>query len=200
VDGPGRAHQILQEAELEAQALVEAARQKAASLEQEGYREGWLQGRAEVLGEARGELQQLMAALEAGALRVRAMEDDFRTQACETIAGLALAVAERILRAEIVQDPEATLRGVRAALAVLLEQGSEQGEVLVRVHPTQHATIQEHRAGLLAVAEGVPALRVLPDPAIEAGGCLVEAPGCLVDATIAAQLEEARRRLREAPQ
>jgi flagellar biosynthesis/type III secretory pathway protein FliH len=37
------------------------------------------------------------------------------------------------------------------------------------------------------------------DPTVPVGGCVVETPHSMVDATFPAQLEEARRRLREEP-
>jgi len=190
-----RAHQILQEAEQEAQTLLGAARQKAASLEQEGYRDGLLQGRAEAFAEARTGIQQLVTALGAGAARLRSLEEEFRRHAGETVIDLALAVAERILRAEVARDSRATLRVVQAALDAL----PEHGEVVVWIHPDQCAMLQDHRSELLAAAEGATALRILGDPTVEAGGCRVETPGSLVDATLSGQLEEARRRLRGDP-
>lgn len=191
-----RAHQILREAEREAQALVEAARQSSAARVEEAYREGWLQGRAEAVAQAGGQIQQVAAGLGAAAAQLCALAEEFRAQAGETIVSLALAVAEGICRREMLQDPDAVLRSVRAALALL----PEPAEIRVRLHPDQLALIQQHRDELLGTTETVTSIRLLPDPSIEPGGCLVEAPGCLLEATLAAQLEEAGRRLRGDPQ
>jgi flagellar assembly protein FliH len=195
-----RSHQILHRAELEAQALVESARQRAAVLAQEGYRDGRLQGRAEAFAEVQSGLQQLLAALEAAGKRLRDLEEDFRARSEETVISLAVEVAGRILRAEVAKDPGATLRSVRAALAVLGERGGEPGEIVVRVHPDQCELL---RGRPWPPVNGLPAgtaLRFTPDPNMEAGGCLVETPTYLVDATLASQLDEARRRLCEEPQ
>ena len=188
-----RAHTILHRAEQQAQALMGSARQRAAAAVEAGYREGSLQGHAEALAESRGRLQRLGTSLEDAVGRIHVLEEEIRGQGPETIVRLALAVAERIVRTHTAQDPEVVLRAARTALAVL----PEPGEVLVRLHPDQEALLQAHRAELLAIREGVTTLRFLPDAAIEPGGCLVEAPTCLVDATVAAQLEEAGRRLRD---
>lgn len=198
---PGRkdrrlhAHQILREAEREAQALVEAARQKAAALTEEAYREGKLQGRGEALAEAREHCQAGAAALEAAARRLRSLDEEFRTKAGEAIVSLALAVAEHVCRREIRQDPALILSTIREALTLL--PGLE--EIVVRLHPEQFALIQEHRNELLGTQDAMRALRLVADPRIEPDGCLVETPGCLVDASLPAQLEEARRRLRGDP-
>jgi flagellar assembly protein FliH len=171
---------------------MEAARQKAAAAVEAGHREGRLQGHAEALAESRERLQRLVAALETAAARIGALEEEVRSQGAETVVRLALAVARRILGAEASQEPAVVLRAAQTALHLL----PESGEVVVRVHPDQHAILQAHRGELLEAREGVTSLRFQADTAIEPGGCLVEAPGSLADATIAAQLEEAGRRLR----
>jgi flagellar assembly protein FliH len=194
-NGRARAHQIMREAEREAQALVEAARHKAASLAQEGYQDGRLQGRAEGLAETRAQHQQLVAALEAGVARLRVLEEEFRAAAGALVVDLGLAVARRICRAAIVQDPTIVLDTVRGALALL----PENGEAVVRVHPDHLAMIREQQPKQLESVEGAISPRLVPDPAVEPGGCLVETPGCLVDATLSGQIEEAGRRLRGDP-
>ena len=103
-------------------------------------------------------------------------------------------MAERILRAEVTQDPEGILRVVRAALAAL----PEPEETVVRVHPDAAALLQAHREEFGEATSERPALRIVGDPMVAAGGCLVETPHSVVDATFPAQLDEARRRLLEA--
>ncbi len=195
-DPAARAHQIVREAEREAQTLVEAARQRAAIVAQEGYREGRLQGRAEALAEGRGRLQQAAGGLEAAAARLHTLEAEFRARVSETIVSLALAVAERICRAEIAHDPAVILRAVQEAVGLL----PEPGDVVVRVHPEQLAMLQEHRAGGPGTGGIATGLRFLSDPTVDPGDCLVETPDCLVDATLATQLEAARQRLRSIPE
>ncbi len=190
-----RGPQTIREAERAAQSLVEAARQKAAILAQEGYRDGRLQGHAEALAEARDRCRQVARALEAAVERLHGLEEAFHSQATEAIVSLALAVAERLCREVVAQDPAAILSTVRTALTLL----PEAEEVTLRVHPDQAAMLQSHREELLGLLEGARSFRLLPDPAVESGGCLVEGPGGLVDATLAAQLAEAGRRLRGEP-
>jgi len=186
-----RAQQILREAEQEAQVLVTAARQKAAALTEEAYREGKLQGRAEALAEARERCQAGAAALEAAARQLQSLDEEFHTKAGEAIVSLALAVAEHVCRREIRQDPALILSTIREALTLL----PELEEIVVRLHPEQCAFIQDHRNELFGTQDAMRALRLVADPRIEPDGCLVETPGCLVDASLPAQLEEARRRL-----
>ena len=186
-----RAHQRLGEAERQAQALLAAARQKAARVTEEAIRDGRLQGQAEGRSEARASLQALVTGLTAAGARLQTLEETFRTQAPAIITELALAVAGRLCRAAAAQEPAAILETVREALALL----PEPGEVTVRIHPDHFAILQDHWLGLSDYLGEAAALQFLADPAVEAGGCIVEAAGGLVDATLAGRLEEARRRM-----
>jgi flagellar assembly protein FliH len=109
------------------------------------------------------------------------------------VVDLALAVAERILHAQIARDPAAILNVVRNALALL----PSPGEIVIRIHPDALALLQAHRDALEDIVPDATSLRIIGDPSLSVGGCVVETPHSLVDATFPAQLEEARRRLRE---
>jgi len=188
-------HARLEQAESQAQALMASARQKAAALLEEARREGARQGRAEGLVEARQGLHELASSLAASCERLRALETECRARLEELVVTLALATAERVLHLEVAQNPAAILEQVRSALAVLPAGGED---IIVRVHPTCAERLREHREELMESTRGSAGLRVVGDPAVAAGGCIVETPHSVVDATFPVQLDEARRRLLEA--
>jgi len=189
------AHAALERVERQAQALMEAARHKASALMEAGRREGLVQGRAEAIAEAQNGLRDLTQSVSSAAERLQALETECRMRADEMVVSLALAVAERILQVEIVRDPNAILGIVRGALALL----PTPKEVAIRIHPEAVALLQAHRDALQDAAPEAEHLRIVSDPGVSAGGCVVETPHSMVDATFPAQLEEARRRLREEP-
>jgi flagellar biosynthesis/type III secretory pathway protein FliH len=190
-----RAETALERAERQAQALMESARRKASVLMDEARRDGLLQGRAEALADAQATLRTLTESLVAARDRLHALETEFRGRCDALVVDLALAVAERILGAEVARDPEVTLRTVKTALMSL----PAPDHVVVRVHPAAAELLQAHRQALQDVAPDRPGLRVTGDPAVAPGGCVVETPHSVVDATFSAQLGEARRRLLEIP-
>jgi len=113
------AHATLERVERQAQALMEAARHKASALMEAGHREGLVQGRAEAIAEAQNGLRDVTQSVSKAAERLQALETECRTHADEMVVSLALAVAERILQVEIARDPNAILKIVRGALALL---------------------------------------------------------------------------------
>jgi flagellar biosynthesis/type III secretory pathway protein FliH len=62
----------------------------------------------------------------------------------------------------------------------------------IRVNPGDVELLTEHRGELLGVLESA---RLISDPAIASGGCVVEVNGGLVDARLESQLQEAARLL-----
>lgn len=195
VNAQARAHAILEQAERQAQALMESARQKVASLVEAAHREGALQGRAEALAEAREGLREVSRSLAAVHDRLRALETETRARAEECIVDLSVALARRILETEVSQDPAAILRIAKTALAAL----PSPEEVTIRVHPDQAGLLQAHRDELIEATPELAGLRIHVDATVAPGGCLVETPHSVADATFPAQLDEARRRLLEAP-
>jgi flagellar assembly protein FliH len=194
-DADARAHALIERAERQAQSLMEAARQKAASLLEAGHREGVLEGRAEALVESRQGVQELIHSLAAARDRLEGLEAEVLGRAEELVVSVALAVAERILQAEIAHDPAAAVRLAKAAVALL----PRPGEIVIRVHPEGAALMQAHRDEIGDGASEHGTVRVVADPTLAPGDCLVETPQSVVDATFPVQLEEARRRLLELP-
>ena len=114
------------------------------------------------LGQLAGERRRVLAELKDGAL------------------GLALAVARRIVQAELTASAETAARVVDAAV----QHAQDATVVRVRVHPGDKERIERVRpdAGLELVA----------DPAISPGGCVVETECGEVDATVESQWEVLR--------
>jgi flagellar biosynthesis/type III secretory pathway protein FliH len=99
---------------------------------------------------------------------------------------LVLALAERVVQREVTLDRTLLMGMARSALDRL----GDYGTATIRLHPEDLKVIGQ--AG--ESAEGVP-VRVLPDPAIARGGCLVESDFGLMDASPDAQFRELARAL-----
>lgn len=192
-EAAAQARGVLERAERQAQAVMEAARQKAAAVVAEGHREGYVQGQAEGMREGQARAAALAHSLEEAVARLWTLEGEWRARAEQTLVTVAVGLAERILLRAAAEDPEALLRTAAAALAAL----PTGGDITLRVAPGLAESLEGHLTGLMALAPTGSRLRVRADEAVRGGGCLVEGPATLVDATYAAQLAEAQRRLGE---
>lgn len=83
----------------------------------------------------------------------------------------------------------ASRSAVASMVHSLTAQEREPGQVRVRLHPQDLATL-EAPGGLLDAR-----LSLLPDPSIELGGCLIDSPRGTLDARLELQLERLREEL-----
>jgi flagellar assembly protein FliH len=160
---------------------------RLAALEREAFAKGYEQGER--------------AGAEAGAKRAEAMlrrlaqtldelADVRRSMIRQTerqMVQLALAIAKRVVRREVALDGDLTLTMARVALDRLGDSTS----VTIRLNPDDfEATVRRHDQ--LQASQHV---RVVADPAVTRGGCLVESDFGYVDATVDAQFQELARAL-----
>lgn len=208
-----RGEEILAEAEQEAEAiLAEAARQAAEMREigrREGHQAGYEAGLAEGREKARQEAEELVrkardeaAAMraEAEAIMAKAMQEAEKSrqqiveEAAKDIINLAVAVAERLVRAHLAVDPDVVVRVARDALVA---SGMSERAVL-RVNPLDLGAVQGAVDTLKAAVPQVRELVVEDDPAIPQGSAVVSGQGGVADGRWPVQLDNIRSALERA--
>lgn len=190
-----QAEQILQGAQAQAAAIVQEAESSAArtvlevetrrqqildELKQQGYSEGYQEGRAQadeegakIINEATESLNQM-----AGALREAAKENE------EKLLKLAIGIAEKILHDEIAVRPETVLRNLEEAIAKV----SDLEEVIIKVNPEDLAMVQTQEDAFRDRLKSVRKVEFTSSPKIQQGGVLIETASGTVDAQIKTQL------------
>ncbi|MDR3045221.1 MAG: HrpE/YscL family type III secretion apparatus protein [Desulfovibrio sp.] len=164
----------------QAQDILEAARARAAELEQaarqaydrrveEGYRDGLEQGRLE---HAEKLLETIMSSVEF----------------IEGIEATVVRVVTEAVRKVIgdLGDDERIVRIVRTALVAV----RSQQRVVVRVAPADERAVTEALGAMLQSAPGSASfLDVVADPRLDRGACLLESELGVVDASLETQLK-----------
>ena len=163
------------------EAPIEEARPSFAELEREAFTKGYAQGeRAGAEASARrGEaaLRRLAQTIEElSNLRAELLQKTERQ-----VVELALAIAVRVLRREVSVDRELLI----AMAKVALERLGENTSATIRLNPEDFAVI-----GAQAHLGEHDVVRVVADPLVSSGGCLVQSDFGLIDAGIDAQLGE----------
>ncbi len=129
----------------------------------------------------------LSSALAEKLKEVAGLRQKVRNRAEMDVLQLALAVARRILRRELVTDPEALHGVVHAAL-----QKIQNRDILrVRIYP---AAADALRTGLER-AGAAPAIQIVPDPTLKVGDLLFETAFGELDASVETQMQEIERGL-----
>jgi flagellar assembly protein FliH len=158
-----------------------------ASARASGFQEGFAAGLADA---AAGDEAAISARVSRLSEALIAAAATARTQRAEAVAlaereavELAFELAEALLGHEIRMSPSATIDAVTRAVA-LVPKGED---LVVRLHPGDVIDVTELQS-LVADAS----VKIVHDPEIEVGGCVVEAGPCRIDAQIGPAMERAR--------
>lgn len=163
--------------------LQQQSEQRAREAHAAGMREGEAAGRKRGAAELQPVIDRLARSIEEiGGMRAR-----LRAEAEADLIQLALAIARRVLRRELVIDPEALHGLVLGALEKLGGQEISR----VRVHPSHASLVTESLRQNSASAK----VEVIADPSRDLGAVIFETPRGNLDASVDSQLQEIERGL-----
>lgn len=158
---------------------------QAALLKQEGYAEGFVQGRMQAMLEAQQQIVEfvrvqgqesaghLAGLIEAAKSQLESVEQ----AAAHGVLELACELSRQVLRHEVSINPQVLLPVIREALGELF---ADSRCTHIRLNPLDLALLQEpldHEFQTMSLV-------ILADPLIHRGGCLMESPTMTVDAQV----------------
>ncbi len=170
--------------ELEGQVLREV-REKVLRIEKEAYEKGFEQGEKDgrELGVKRLEtviqqLRRLLAEIE------REKQGIFQTVEKEMLR-LMLEIGRRLFRrAALIQETT-----ILEVLKEAFQYVTERSEIVLRLNPADYHYLKAYSGDLPFASEEEAGLRILQDPGITRGGCLLETSFGTIDATIESQID-----------
>ncbi len=178
--------QIQQQAHEEAfrQGYQEGLQQGLEEGREQGYQEGLEQGRREGLEQGQTQIQQQLAHWQALMQTLARPLEELDHQVERELVALAMQVARQVVRREIRTDPGQVIGAVRRAVSVLPLSARD---VRVYLHPEDAALVRE---ALSADEESEEERRwkIVEDPALARGGCVVETEQSRIDATVESRL------------
>jgi flagellar assembly protein FliH len=144
---------------------------------QSGYQDGYRDGLVALEGFKQSFAHQ--ATLQIGALlrSTGGQLDALQQQMAEALAATAVNLARQVVRSELAAHPQVVVAVAREALDTLLLSARH---ITLRVHPDDHPLVADG-AGDVIAARGA---RLVADPAITRGGCLVESSVGHIDAGV----------------
>ncbi|MEQ8273133.1 MAG: type III secretion system stator protein SctL [Deltaproteobacteria bacterium] len=170
VDATKEATRIRREAEDAAQRILEEAEEQAVETRQHGFEEGKQEGLAQYT-------QQVAQAL----LRVKKVEDGLEA----SYVGLVTECVEKIIGEAVKIDSNVIVGVVRRALL----DARQQREIIVRVHPTDKAALEQNKNKLLEILARANAVEIREDASVTRGGCMIMTELGAIDAQLERQLE-----------
>jgi flagellar biosynthesis/type III secretory pathway protein FliH len=166
----------------EARRIVEGAQAELARLRDQARQEGFAAGRQEGLAS----VTELL-------VRARAEVARKSDESEPGLRRLAVRIAEKVLGAELRQDPAAVVAVVRTALAA----ARGRRELVIRVHPDDVAAMTGARPRLAEALARHAELVVRGDTSIARGGCLIDSEVGTIDGRLDVQLAAIERALCE---
>ncbi len=156
---------------------AELLTQQLSAARQGGYQDGYRDGMAALEGFKQGFATQITAQIGRLLESHGAQLDSISQQAAQAVAQCALSLARQVVRSELALRPETVVTVAHEAIDALMLSARH---ITLRVHPDDQVLVAQGAAEVLQ-ARGA---RLIADPTIARGGCLVDSDIASVDGTV----------------
>lgn len=167
---------------------IVAAQQEAARIREAARAEGYADGQAAALAEARGQYAAGLAALEQATAGVEALREQIAAAIERDAIELSLQLAEKIVSGALAVETERIIDVVRGALRRL----SDRRRVTIMVNPDDLELVRAATDRLLTELGGIEHCEVQAERRISAGGAIVRTEEGQIDSRVQTQLTRAR--------
>jgi len=157
-----------------------------------GFSDARVQLEEEMLARSDKKVMQLSRNFDALGQNFSKEFDAFRHKIEMIIPKLSIAIAEKIIKQQVVAS-EVIVAQIREAVRRVV--GVEK--IRIRLNPLDEATIREHRNTVTSGTDSVRDIIIEVDEKIEQGGCIIESEIGNVDARISTQLKQIEDVFRE---
>lgn len=154
-----------------------------AAIEREAFAQGFAQGERSGAEAAAARSEAVLQRLKQTIGELQALRAEMIHKTERQVVQLAIAMAKRIVHREISLDPEL----LSAMARVALDRLGDAASATIRLHPDDYAAT----AGVNSDARtDSSVVRVVADPVVRRGGCLVQSEFGLIDVSADAQIQE----------
>lgn len=157
------------------QQRIEDARRAGA---QEGYQNGYRDGLVALESFKQSFATQTTAQVAGLLRRIDAEFDALQPQIADTVTRVAIDLARQVLKTELEQRPEVVCAVASQALQAMLLSARH---ITLQLHPQDVPLVADGAADVLAMR----AARLVPNPALSRGDCIVESDLGTIDARVA---------------
>ncbi|MDA1053681.1 MAG: FliH/SctL family protein [Planctomycetota bacterium] len=187
-DMSDRAHSYLSVVRRQAEQILQNAQDEAAQIAAVAHAEGRqaaLQEAQQSIGATLDQqLATLLPALQQAVQDIRHSKAVWLTYWESQTITLATAIAERVIRREVVNAPDITVDLIRDAL----ELAMGAGQLTIQLSPQDYDALRDRAEGLANQLGKLGATNIVADPDVSPGGCRVVTEFGVIDETFEAQL------------
>ena len=180
------AERILEQAKAEAAQLVEDANRRVAQIEADARDTGYEAGRKEGFEEGKAEVERLVDRLHVildGAIEKR---NDIIEEAESQLIDLVLLISQKVVKVISDNQKNVVINNVVQALRKL----KSRGNVAIHVNLADLELATDNVNNFISMVENVQSITVLEDTTVDKGGCIIETDFGQIDARVSSQLKE----------
>ncbi len=184
---------IIKSANEEATRTVSEGREKIKKIEDEAQQQGWQDGYEHGLRSAEQEYFNKIEEAQNLVEKAHKERQEVIVGSEDEIVQLAIAVARKVIGHELATNPDTIVDIVKRAI----QKVTDREELTIRVNPDNLDCAINSQDEITQSVKGVRKLKILSDPTVSLGGCVVESPNGTVDARMERQLNEIEQALME---
>lgn len=171
--------------EVEARILREA-KEKANLIEKEAYEKGFAQGERDGLEMGQKRIEAILHQFKNILLEIDQQRETLYHFYEKEMLQLVVSLSKKIIHHETSVNPEIILKTLQEAIQYLVDQK----KVVIHLNPVDYQyLLTRSETSPLALGDQE-RVRVIEDPSITRGGCLLETPYGRIDATLESQFDE----------
>lgn len=181
-DSTEAAQKILDNAE----AIVKEAKDKAASIEQDGYEKGFAQGEKDGVEMGLKKTDKVLENIRHVLEEMVAHKDQFSKLHEKAILDLICCIATKVVQGRAEIDNAI----VRETIFQAFELAADRSEIAVKVSPEDIEYVKDLRPEFFERIKDLKSITIESDPTISPGGCLLETSFGHVDGRIDSQMKK----------
>ncbi|KKL14691.1 hypothetical protein LCGC14_2513110, partial [marine sediment metagenome] len=186
-----KANEYLDKVRGEAAAIVAKAQQDAEAVRKQAAAQGHREGMQSVEEIVQKQLATVLPALRQVIQDIQDAKQAWQKHWDASAVHVAAAIAKRLIRRELTEQPEITLTLVREALQ--LASGSSR--LRIHLNPDDHQALGDQVEMLIKELSSLTTAELIPDGQITPGGCRVETQFGIIDQQFESQLKRIEEEL-----
>lgn len=176
-------HQYLKELE---EKILRQVKEKSLLIEKEAYEKGFAQGEKDGLELGRKRLETMVHQFEQVLLDIRRQREALYKEFEREMLELVFSISKKVIHHELTLQEGL----VQKTLEEAFQNVVDRKRIIVHLHPADYQFLLNHSDRFPFIRGQTEGIRVVEDPSISRGGCLLETSFGEVDATIEGQFAE----------
>lgn len=181
-----KTRKIEEEAKEKANLFLQEAQKEADKVRKEAEQAGFEQGREHGYQKGMEEVNRLVAVIHKISGDLIQKREKILSETERELVELVMLISSKVIKTISETQKRVVYDNIIAALSKL----KGRAEVTIRVNPADMMTVTKHKQAFMETVEGVENIRILEDPNVDIGGCIVNSEFGAIDARVSTQLAE----------